>query len=77
MARCLEAQARTGSPLPERPSATAAAVVGGIESILYARLCRGDFEGLEDLLPSLMYFAVLPYEGHAAANEELRRRARG
>ena len=28
-------------------------------------------DDLEPLLPSLMYFAVLPYEGHEAASEEL------
>lgn len=73
LARRLEAQARAGSPPPETPSPTASAVVGGIESILYSRLCRNEIDGLGELLPSLMYFAVLPYEGHAAAREELAR----
>lgn len=58
--------------LDEAPSAIAAAgVVGGIESVLYARLQKGEVDGLEDLLPSLMYFAVLAYAGHEAASEEL------
>ena len=50
---------------------TAAGVVGGVESLLYSRIARGDAGDLGALLPTLMYFAVLPYEGHEAANEEL------
>lgn len=58
--------------LDEPPSAIAAAgVVGGIESVLYARLQRGELEDLASLLPSLMYFAVLAYAGREAAGEEL------
>lgn len=69
---CLDATA--GELLPGargRSPLTAAGVVGGVESVLYARLCRGEPEQLETLLPSLMYFAVLPYEGQEAASEEL------
>lgn len=58
--------------LDEAPSAIAAAgVVGGIESVLYARLQKEETEQLDDLLPSLMYFAVLAYAGQEAASEEL------
>jgi AcrR family transcriptional regulator len=54
------------------PSAIAAAgIVGGIEALLYSRLNRGEADDVQSLLPSLMYFAVLPYEGHEAASEEL------
>jgi AcrR family transcriptional regulator len=69
-ARCLEAQAR--ELLPEgRPHTplTASGIVGGVESLLYSRLCKQEFDQLEALLPSLMYFVVLPYEGHEAADE--------
>jgi AcrR family transcriptional regulator len=70
-ASCLDAQVREeaeGDP----PSAIAAAgIVGGIEALLYTRLYKGETDDLQALLPSLMYFAVLPYEGHAAASEEL------
>jgi AcrR family transcriptional regulator len=67
---CLEEEARKG--LDDPPSAIAAAgVVGGIESVLYARLQKSETSSLESLLPSLMYFAVLPYEGRDAAAEEL------
>lgn len=71
-ATCLDATARELLPQPpDRSPLTAAGVVGGIEAVLYARLCRGEAEQLEELLPSLMYFAVLPYEGQEAASEEL------
>ncbi len=58
--------------LDEPPSAIAAAgVVGGIESVLYTRLQKGEVEDLDALLPSLMYFAVLAYAGRKAAADEL------
>jgi len=58
--------------LDEPPSAIAAAgVVGGIESVLYARLQKGETKDLNALLPSLMYFAVLAYAGQEAAGDEL------
>ncbi len=71
-ASCLDTQVRAESPDGTQPSAIAAAgIVGGIEALLYFRLNRGETDGIESLLPSLMYFAVLPYEGQAAASEEL------
>jgi AcrR family transcriptional regulator len=71
-ASCLDTQVRAEAPAGEAPSAIAAAgIVGGIEALLYSRLNRGETDDLESLLPALMYFAVLPYEGHEAAGEEL------
>jgi len=71
-AECLDAQVRADISDPETPSAiSAAGIVGGIESLLYSRLHRGDGGDVESLLPSLMYFAVLPYEGHDVASEEM------
>jgi len=71
-AACLDADARERlQPDPDCSSVTASGVVGGVEALLYSRLCKEEFDDLEELLPSLMYFAVLPYEGHEAANEEL------
>ncbi len=72
-AACLDDQVRAECPLDdEAPSPIAAAgIVGGIEALLYSRLNRGEADKLESLLPSLMYFAVLPYEGHEVASEEL------
>jgi AcrR family transcriptional regulator len=72
LADCLDTQARELLPYGRSFSpTTATGIVGGIEALLYARLCKGEYEDLESLLPSLMYFAVLPYEGHQAAGEEL------
>lgn len=69
-AACIDAFVR--EDLDEAPSAIAAAgVVGGIESVLYARLQKGETDDLGALLPSLMYFAVLAYAGREAAGEEL------
>lgn len=71
-AGCLDTQVR--ELLPEAPAfsmTTATVIIGGVESLLYARLCKGEHESLKSLLPSLMYFVVLPYEGHEAASEEL------
>ncbi len=71
-AACIDRQVRDGLPeLPPPSAISAAGIVGGIEAVLYSRLQRGDCEDLKSLLPSLMYFAVLPYEGHEAANEEM------
>lgn len=69
-ARCLQDEAQ--ELLPEaasQPPVTASGIVGGIESLLYSRLCKQEYDQLESLLPSLMYFVVLPYEGHEAADE--------
>jgi len=69
-AGCIDALVR--ADLDEPPSAIAAAgVVGGIESVLYARLQRDEGGDLGALLPSLMYFAVLSYAGREAAAEEI------
>lgn len=69
-AGCIDALVR--EDLDEPPSAIAAAgVVGGIESVVYARLQKGKTDELDALLPSLMYFAVLSYAGRKAADEEL------
>ena len=69
-ATCLESEAQTLLPEAEaRTSATAIGIVGGVESLLYSRLCKHEYDKLEPLLPSLMYFVVLPYEGHKAAGE--------
>jgi AcrR family transcriptional regulator len=69
-ARCLDEDARKLLPAPPpRSTVTASGIVGGIESLLYSRLCKQEHDQLDMLLPSLMYFVVLPYEGHEAAGE--------
>lgn len=71
-AECLDTQVRASLAEPEAPSSISApGIVGGIESLLYSRLYRGDAEDVKSLLPSLVYFAVLPYEGHDVAHEEM------
>ena len=70
-AHCLDAEVRELLPPGSHSAVTAAGVVGGVEALLYSRLCKEQLEDLEELLPSLMYFAVLPYEGHEVASEEL------
>jgi AcrR family transcriptional regulator len=69
-ARCLRVEAEELLPAGacDNPL-TAPGVVGGVESLLYSRLCKHEYDQLEGLLPSLMYFVVLPYEGHEAAAE--------
>jgi AcrR family transcriptional regulator len=69
-AQCLDSQARELLPDPRSNTPlTASGIVGGVESLLYSRLCKHEYDQLESLLPSLMYFVVLPYEGHEAAAE--------
>jgi AcrR family transcriptional regulator len=71
-ASCLDTQVRAEADPAHAPSAIAAAgIIGGIEALLYARLNRGEADDVQSLLPSLMYFAVLPYEGHEVASKEL------
>ena len=70
-ATCLDSQAQELLPDGDSHTAiTATGIVGGVESLLYSRLCKREYDRLESLLPSLMYFVVLPYEGHQAAGEE-------
>jgi AcrR family transcriptional regulator len=71
-AACIDGQTRNEIPDDSLPAAIASAgVVGGIEALLYSRLNREEVGDIEALLPSLMYFAVLPFAGHEAASEEL------
>jgi AcrR family transcriptional regulator len=67
---CIDDLVREDLEEPASPIA-AGGVVGGIESVLYARLQRDETEDLDALLPSLMFFAVLAYAGQEAAGEEL------
>lgn len=47
-------------------------IVAGVHAIVHSRLSTGASEGFRELLPEFMYFAVLPYFGAEAANEEMR-----
>jgi AcrR family transcriptional regulator len=68
---CLEEQATELLTDPPSSPVTAAGIVGGVEALLYSRLGRGEAVEVDLLLPPLMYFVVLHYEGHAAAGKEL------
>jgi AcrR family transcriptional regulator len=71
-AACIDAQVREFLPdAPAHSPVTAAGIVGGVEALLYSRLNKGELDELDSLLPSMMYFLVLPFEGQAAASEEL------
>lgn len=71
-AACLDTQVRAEVDTAETISPIAAAgIVGGVEALIYDRINREETDDLESLLPSLMYFAVLPFEGHQTASGEL------
>jgi AcrR family transcriptional regulator len=55
------------------PAISAEAVVAGILAVLHSRLSSRQTSGFANLLPELMYLAVLPYFGAAAATEEMQR----
>jgi AcrR family transcriptional regulator len=54
------------------PAISAEAVVAGILAVLHTRLAGRQTEGFAELLPELMYLAVLPYFGAEAAAAEMR-----
>lgn len=71
-AGCIDTQVREHLPnAPSHSPITSAGIVGGVEALLYSRLNKGELDDLDSLLPSMMYFLVLPFEGHEAASEEL------
>lgn len=54
------------------PAISAEAVVAGILAVLHTRLAARQEEGFAQLLPELMYLAVLPYFGAEVAAAEMR-----
>ena len=71
-AACIDSEVREWfADAPPYSAITAAGIVGGIEALLYSRLNSGQLDDFDSLLPSLMYFVVLPYAGHEVAGEEL------
>jgi AcrR family transcriptional regulator len=54
------------------PEIAAEAVVAGILAVLHTRLSANQTSGFIELLPELMYLAVLPYFGPDAAAAEMR-----
>ena len=53
------------------PSIAPEGIAAGIHAVVHARLAAGEDDGFRQLLPEFMYFAVMPYFGAAAANEEM------
>jgi AcrR family transcriptional regulator len=49
------------------PLLSAEVVVGGIYEIIYSRLQRDAADELVEMLPDLLYFALVPYMGHKEA----------
>jgi len=59
-------QGRSESPYGEQlPSNISEAVLGGIAQVLYLRVLAGETATLPDALDELLYFALVPYLGHA------------
>ncbi len=58
-----------GEELPDTLEET---IVGGIFWIVYQRIIAGDTEGIEELLPDLVEFALTPYLGSDAAKAAVR-----
>jgi len=56
----------------DAPAISAEAVVAGILAVLHTRLSARREDGFSQLLPELMYLAVLPYFGAEAAAAEMR-----
>jgi AcrR family transcriptional regulator len=54
------------------PAISAEAVVAGILAVLHSRLSAHKTSGFAELLPELMYLAVLPYFGADVASAEMR-----
>ncbi|ADB51571.1 transcriptional regulator, TetR family [Conexibacter woesei DSM 14684] len=54
------------------PELAADIVVGGIYEIIYTRLLRDSAEELIEMLPQLVYCALVPFVGHRAAERAVR-----
>lgn len=54
------------------PALAADVVVGGIYEIIYSRLQRNAADELVEMLPELLYCALVPYIGHRAAERAVR-----
>ena len=53
------------------------AVVGGLDEALYWYIAEGEAERLPELMPDLIYCALVPYLGHAGALAAIDTDARG
>ncbi|WP_117208779.1 TetR/AcrR family transcriptional regulator [Allorhizocola rhizosphaerae] len=53
------------------PEDVVGSVIGGIYATIYRHVVNGKVESLQELLPTLTYFAVVPFVGHRSAATEL------
>ena len=58
------------------PALASEIIVGGIYEAIYARLMRDEGDELVDLLPDLLYCALVPFIGHRAAEKAVQDTAR-
>lgn len=65
-------QAReTGGDTESPPAIAGEGIAAGIHAVIHSRLATGSSDGFRQLLPELMYFAVLPYFGAEVAGAEM------
>jgi AcrR family transcriptional regulator len=58
---------------PDRiPPQTARVIVGGVSALMFAEASSGNAKRLPEVLPEMMYLAVVPYFGHEAALSAMR-----
>lgn len=55
------------------PADTASFAIGGVASLIYEEVHRGNGADLERILPNLVFAALVPYLGSEAAEREMRR----
>jgi AcrR family transcriptional regulator len=58
------------------PALASEIVVGGIYEAIYARLMRGEGDELVELLPDLLYCALVPFIGHRPAERAVQQTTR-
>ena len=69
-------QGRAESPYGDQlPPNISEAVLGGIAQVLYLRVLAGETATLPDALDELLYFALVPYLGHAGTTRVATRSA--
>ena len=71
LADALDAAPREPSARPGPPAVTSSFMVGAIEALLRTKLMAGEAERVPEMLPGLLYFAVVQYYGEEAAWEEM------
>ena len=64
-------EARRESTGETPPQSTSAFTLGAIETLLRGKLMAREVDETRELLPTLLYLAVMPYFGEAAAWEEI------